>query len=332
MSVNSSRRAFTLVELLVVIAIIGILIGLLLPAVQAAREAARRMQCTNNLKQWALAVHNYADINKQYLPLGATNAYTPNAGLNIDKRTSWLPRMYAFIEQTTLANQYDFGKHFYQYPNNQEGANASRNPQACESAKFSILYCPSDQVDNEIAASETYGRARCNYVGCYGYHAFSHGDEVREEHHDLYTVFKGAAFKLSKFVTLSEFTDGTSNTMLFSEVLLNSDGKDADKRGDVYNDECSAPFYATILTPNSSTPDVMGSGNCPDVTASAGAVNPRRPCVEVANSEYYAARSNHSGGVNAAMADGSVRFFSDTISANAWTAYGSTQGAETVSE
>ena len=91
-------------------------------------------------------------------------------------------------------------------------------------------------------------------------------------------------------------------------------------------------MFSTLLTPNSSSPDAMYSGQCPDVTSSAGASDPRRPCTEFASTEYYAARSNHSGGVNAAMADGSVRFFSDTISADTWKAIGSTRGGETVSE
>ena len=325
---KSTSRGFTLVELLVVIAIIGILIGLLLPAVQAAREAARRMQCTNNLKQWALAVHNYMDINKQHLPLGATMGDSASrCGIGI--RCTWMPRMYAFIEQMPLANQYDFSKHFYQYPNNQEGANANRNPLACESAKFDLLYCPSDKPNNEIVRSQTYGRSRCNYVGCYGYRAYYHGDEIPEQHKALYTTFDGACFYLSKFVTLGNITDGMSNTLLFSELLLVDSGVDSDKRGDVYNDDRMGSGYSTMLTPNSTSPDMMYSGQCPDVTTSAGPSDIRRPCQEASSVEFYAARSNHSGGVNAALCDGSVRFISDTVNADAYKALGSTRGGET---
>src|SRR5262245_63724084 len=86
------RRAFTLVELLVVIAIIGVLVALLLPAVQSAREASRRMKCTNNLRQWAIAVHNMHDITGQF-PFGSTNDSHPN------KRKTWVMFVWPYIEQ-----------------------------------------------------------------------------------------------------------------------------------------------------------------------------------------------------------------------------------------
>ena len=318
---KTGKKGFTLVELLVVIAIIGILIGLLLPAVQAAREAARRMQCTNNLKQWGLAVANNSDVNKK-LPIGATSGdgYGLTGGM---RRCTWYPRMYGFIEQAALAQQYDFTKQFHQYPNNQEGANANRNPVACQSVKVDMFYCPSDKPGNEIAKSETYARVRANYVGCYGYRANYHADEIPSQHTHLYTKFDGAMFYLSKCIGIETVTDGLSNTLMISEVLLTNDSKDTDKRGDVYNDERMGSGFSTILTPNSTSPDAMYTGTCLDED------EPRRPCITVDAVEYTAARSNHSGGVNAAMGDGSVRFFSDTINADTWKALSTTRGGET---
>src|SRR6476659_4602072 len=95
---SSSKKAFTLVELLVVIAIIGVLVALLLPAVQAARESARRTQCTNNLKQVALALHNYGDTYKSAFPVGE---YSCCWG-------TWLVALLPYIEQQSLYDQYKY--------------------------------------------------------------------------------------------------------------------------------------------------------------------------------------------------------------------------------
>src|SRR5262245_7370237 len=103
---NGRRRGFTLVELLVVIAIIGILVALLLPAIQSAREAARRAQCLNQLHQWSVAMHLYHDANKRL----------PPGGVSKPKRQTWVPHLWAYIEEGPLASQNDLTNAFFEAP------------------------------------------------------------------------------------------------------------------------------------------------------------------------------------------------------------------------
>jgi prepilin-type N-terminal cleavage/methylation domain-containing protein/prepilin-type processing-associated H-X9-DG protein len=296
------RRAFTLIELLVVIAIIAILIGLLLPAVQKVREAAARIKCQNNLKQWALAVHNYNDAYGMFPP-----------GHNSSPRHTWVPYLWPFIEQQNTLTMYGnvLTQQFYT-PN----ATIYNTMNGACGVKVPEYYCPSDYGANLDDPSQTYCRCRGNYVVNWGPLAIDGKlTGVLGPFGDL-----GANPATPQQTLIASITDGTSNTLLMSECLMAQSHDDNDWRGDFQNDQGEFCF-STLITPNSTSPDLIDSGWYQN--------NPvMGPAAAASSAQYYGARSRHINGVNVSLCDGSVRFCSNSISLATWEAVGSINGGD----
>ncbi|MFM7070570.1 MAG: DUF1559 domain-containing protein [Planctomycetota bacterium] len=313
---GAARRGFTLVELLVVIAIIGVLVALLLPAVQAAREAARRTKCTNNLKQWALAIHNHHD-SLQRFPYGSTN------DAHVNRRKTWVMFVWPYMEQNAMADKGDLSVPFYNPPYTIYGTLNG----LC-GLRVAAYLCPSDTgtIDQ---SSGTYQRTRGNYMVNWGNALY---DDTRAlPTGTVSPSTTGPFYHLNGnratpgVVGMQNITDGTSNTLLLSESLIAKVATDNDWRGDIHNDDGIFRFH-TETTPNSSSPDLIRS-----TTFFTPNNDPKMP-VALGNPQRAAARSRHPGGVMAAMCDGSVRFASNTIAQNTWMAMGSMAGGEAFSE
>ncbi|HMC09959.1 MAG TPA: DUF1559 domain-containing protein [Pirellulaceae bacterium] len=315
------RLAFTLVELLVVIAIIGVLVALLLPAVQSAREASRRMQCTNQLKQWVLAMHNYNDTNG-VLPYGPRE-------IPATRRHSWVPALWPFVEQQGLYSQYNWDVGFYLVPNTIGGGNAATaNLNGPTGQRVKIYYCPSDRYGAvNTSNTDPYWRAKGNYQLNWGHLQIPHPVYNAANPAPSWAPFGYLDYKshsLPRQTRLAEIVDGTSNTMLLSESLTTRDG-DQDHRGDMLNDGEVCGYFMTTLSPNTNAPDVMLPNFCvsrPDI---------KLPCTTGANREK-AARSRHPNGVNVGFGDGSVRFVTNNIPLSIWQAIGSLNGGESLGE
>jgi prepilin-type N-terminal cleavage/methylation domain-containing protein/prepilin-type processing-associated H-X9-DG protein len=330
-----SRKAFTLIELLVVLTVIALLIGLLLPAVQKIREAASRMKCSSNLRQWGVAMHAYHDANGTF-PVGSTGyGGTPTPSV----RMSWVPYLWPFIEQAELAANWNYNLTFF---SNQPGKtyNAvvnSTNSTAC--ATSPLYYCPSDRGSSGPAYWKGDGgyRARLNYVvsygpvesppldppdgaGVFGFPVIPNGNTVQFDYsHPIKT-------------TLTSITDGTSNTILMSEIIMSATDAAHDTRGDVMNDDMAYMGwgFSSINPPNSPAADVLPS-NPSSTVDNCGGATPLSPCTYGSN-RFQLARSRHTGGVNTVFCDGSVQFISSNITLPVWADFATKNGNEVQNE
>jgi prepilin-type N-terminal cleavage/methylation domain-containing protein/prepilin-type processing-associated H-X9-DG protein len=298
-----SRRAFTLIELLVVIAIIAILIALLVPAVQKVREAAARAKCQNNLKQWGLAMHSYHDAVRR-LPYGSI--WTP--------RTSWVCPTWPYIEQKALAQRYNFTVGFWEAPNGGPTSSTTN----LVAAPVPIYLCPSDRGSPAFWKGDPYYRARGNYVVNWG----NTTDPGPANPANLAPFSYSDGSATARRTKLSTIADGTSNTLMMSEVIMAPDSL-FDIRGDIVNNDRGCFSFMTRNTPNSSAPDSLVF-----YAANSDPMMPSSPSGNASN----AARSRHSGDVNVALCDGSIRFVTNSIPIVTWQALGSMNGSEVISD
>jgi len=327
------RPGFTLIELLVVIAIIAVLIALLLPAVQSAREAARRMQCTNNLKQIGLALHNYHAVWNTF-PVGFLYAYKgvlPNSS-PLQYRWSALAQMMPQLEQANLFNALNFDFPIAHQPT---GSGALFWPYfpantTVMATQVAIFLCPSDGAPAPAANT-----GPTNYSFCAGDGA-SGGDATGAD----------GVFILGPPQSVASVTDGTIQTVAVSEQLLGIAGPYSQPSpkpvpvpwtramarvvaGPLTDPACAVAGNGWLLNKGSSWWD----GNYQNalynhyLTPNAG----RPDCIVYHNPGWKAARSSHPGGVNALFCDGHVVFVKDTVDPRIWRAVATRAGGEVVS-
>ena len=310
------RTGFTLVELLVVIAIIGILVGLLLPAVQAAREAARRMQCSNNLKQLALGLHLHHD-SFQKLPPGQYNNFYANDGPWI--RGCWIHPVLPYIEQGNLFKQFESqvqGNGWALFGNN-NGPN--------KSSIIPTLFCPSDPASPKTQTRDTnvvntvagvVQGLHTNYVACAGSRVFGANGQNLD----------GIFFVKSK-TRLTDIKDGTSNTLMLAEIVVVPDTATLnDLRGRYCNSWYGNSWFGTLRVPNTTVADTVGYQGINFLPKAPSTLTTSTP------NAFLAARGYHAGGVNVALGDASVRFVSNSIDAVTWRDSGTIQGSEVTNE
>jgi prepilin-type N-terminal cleavage/methylation domain-containing protein/prepilin-type processing-associated H-X9-DG protein len=313
-----TRRAFTLIELLVVIAIIAILIGLLLPAVQKVREAAARLKCSNNLKQWGIALHSYHDANGKFPPAGRDYAWCTataagpahNAALNVSGLVLLLP----YVEQESIFRMYNpaVASQNYRTTGSLAGGNGAINPNnaAIGTMKLPIIRCPSDPGPEELpysaAGHYTVDNTKSNLIGIKTNYDFSvqywawDCNQWSRTNPNVRRMFGENSDS-----RMASVTDGTSNTVAMGETTLDNS-----------NGTCPAWAYrGWVMIGVDIAPDRHGGGLNVWTSNWTNPPDPKRAAARPGKVGSWSwAGSLHTGGANFVFADGSVRFVRESTS------------------
>ena len=309
---KSSQRikGFTLIELLVVIAIIAILIGLLLPAVQKVRESSARLTCSNNLKQIALAVHGFQDAQNQ-IPYNLnpnTYGYDDNG-----KSWSWLVRILPYIEQAAIFSK--LGQDSFGPTPAVADVPTFNSLAAIQAVVIKSYVCPSDPGSNKLSTNRANGSTGSgtgptNYKGVAGnnwaWGSFQNTGPTGNN--NGLDVGNGIFYRSdnTRALHLSRVTDGTSNTLMIGEDLMDINVHCGWVRANYATGTCSIPLNNGLVT---GQPGFNNAGDWPNL---------------------YSFRSRHTAGGNFAFADGSVKFIVEAIDLTLYRNLASVSGGEAI--
>ena len=293
---QSARQGFTIIELLVVIAIIAILIALLLPAVQSVREAARRTQCSNNLHQLGLALHNYHDVHRTF-----------PAGFVLPNKTLWSGMLLPQLDQQNLFESLDFSAPWH--------TDGSPNELAC-AVFLPVFRCPSSTAPDHATVQGITDRVPCNYLACAtGLTMFESGPPPVAGN-----VILDGLFYYNSRHRMRDIVDGSSSTIAIGEAEHNIKVHGLDHHG--YNQIVDHWYIGSPHIHPTEVSEVCGS--------TAARVNAQFIDDAFIDEKELGFSSRHAGGAQVVFADGHVSMISESIDAEVWSALGTKNNGEVV--